>query len=169
VHLTHHLMPEAIRSQSVVLLNNHLAAAIDLHAQVKQAHWNVRGPGFFPIHELFAKVSSEVEEFSDQLAERTAALAARRLEPFKLLPSKRSSRRIRSASPMSIVTSLRLRERWPHSTGQCKRPAHKRPRLAIRRLPIYSNRSRAPWTWSCVLSTPISPQYQQRHECLASI
>jgi starvation-inducible DNA-binding protein len=74
VDLTHRLMPEAIRSQSVVLLNNHLAAAIDLHAQVKQAHWNVRGPGFFPIHELFAKVSSEVEEFSDQLAERAGSL-----------------------------------------------------------------------------------------------
>jgi starvation-inducible DNA-binding protein len=71
---THNALPEAIRIQSVALLNKHLAAAIDLHAQVKQAHWNVRGPGFIAIHELFDKVSREVEEFSDQLAERAGAL-----------------------------------------------------------------------------------------------
>jgi hypothetical protein len=41
---THNSLSENIRAQSVELLNKHLAAAIDLHAQVKQAHWNVRGP-----------------------------------------------------------------------------------------------------------------------------
>jgi starvation-inducible DNA-binding protein len=71
---THNTLPEPIRIQSVELLNKHLAAAIDLHAQIKQAHWNVRGPGFIAIHELFDKVANEVEEFSDQLAERTGAL-----------------------------------------------------------------------------------------------
>jgi starvation-inducible DNA-binding protein len=71
---THNHLSEAIRVQSVELLNKHLAAAIDLHAQVKQAHWNVRGPGFIAIHELFDKVSGEVEEFSDQLAERAGSL-----------------------------------------------------------------------------------------------
>jgi hypothetical protein len=40
---THNTLSENIRAQSVELLNKHLAAAIDLHAQVKQAHWNVRG------------------------------------------------------------------------------------------------------------------------------
>ncbi len=49
--------PNKIRVQSVELLNLHLAAAIDLHAQMKQAHWNVRGPGFIAIHELFDRVS----------------------------------------------------------------------------------------------------------------
>ena len=47
---THNTLSGNIRAQSVELLNKHLAAAIDLHAQVKQAHWNVRGPGFFAIH-----------------------------------------------------------------------------------------------------------------------
>jgi starvation-inducible DNA-binding protein len=51
-----------------------LAAAIDLHAQVKQAHWNVRGPGFFSIHELFDDVTTVIEEYSDMLAERAGAL-----------------------------------------------------------------------------------------------
>jgi starvation-inducible DNA-binding protein len=71
---THNTLSENIRAQSVELLNRHLAAAIDLHAQVKQAHWNVRGPGFIAIHELFDKVSEQVEGYSDQLAERAGGL-----------------------------------------------------------------------------------------------
>ena len=60
--------------KSVELLNKHLAAAIDLHAQVKQAHRNVRGPAFIAVHELFDKVSTEVESYSDLIAERAGGL-----------------------------------------------------------------------------------------------
>ncbi len=74
MHKTHNTLPEKIRIQSVELLNLQLAAAIDLHAQTKQAHWNVRGPGFIAIHELFDRVSTEVEAFSDLLAERAGGL-----------------------------------------------------------------------------------------------
>ena len=71
---TANTLPEQIRSRSVALLNRHLAAAIDLHAQVKQAHWNVRGPTFIAIHELFDKVADAVEEYSDKIAERAGTL-----------------------------------------------------------------------------------------------
>jgi starvation-inducible DNA-binding protein len=71
---THNTLPAKIRAQSIELLNKHLAAAIDLHAQVKQAHWNVRGPNFIAVHELFDKVSVEAESYSDLLAERAGAL-----------------------------------------------------------------------------------------------
>jgi starvation-inducible DNA-binding protein len=71
---TRNTLSETIRLQSVQLLNLHLAAAIDLHAQVKQAHWNVRGPAFIGIHELFDRVSTEVEAYSDLLAERARGL-----------------------------------------------------------------------------------------------
>jgi starvation-inducible DNA-binding protein len=74
MHPTHNTLSENVRAQSVELLNKHLAAAIDLHGQVKQAHWNVRGPGFIAIHELFDKVSTEVETYSDLIAERAGAL-----------------------------------------------------------------------------------------------
>jgi starvation-inducible DNA-binding protein len=74
MHPTHNTLSANIRAQSIELLNKHLAAAIDLHAQVKQAHWNVRGPGFMAIHELFDKVSEAVEGYSDQLAERAGGL-----------------------------------------------------------------------------------------------
>lgn len=74
MHFTHNTLSENIRTQSVELLNKHLAAAIDLHAQMKQAHWNVRGPGFIGIHELFDKVSEAVEIYSDMIAERAGGL-----------------------------------------------------------------------------------------------
>jgi starvation-inducible DNA-binding protein len=74
MHSTHNTMSENIRAQSVELLNKHLAAAIDLHGQMKQAHWNVRGPGFIAIHELFDKVATAVEDYSDLIAERTREL-----------------------------------------------------------------------------------------------
>ena len=74
MYRTSHTLSENIRFKAVELLNRHLAAAIDLHAQVKQAHWNVRGPAFIAIHELFDKVADIVEGYSDTIAERAAAL-----------------------------------------------------------------------------------------------
>ena len=74
MYRTSHTLSENIRFKAVELLNRHLAAAIDLHAQVKQAHWNVRGPAFIAIHELFDQVADIVEGYSDTIAERAAAL-----------------------------------------------------------------------------------------------
>jgi starvation-inducible DNA-binding protein len=71
---TRNSLSENVRAQSATLLNRHLAAAIDLHAQLKQAHWNVRGGHFIGLHELFDAISSDVEDWSDLLAERTSAL-----------------------------------------------------------------------------------------------
>jgi starvation-inducible DNA-binding protein len=70
---THNMLSENIRVQSVELLNRHLAAAIDPHAQLTHAHWNVRRPGFVAIHELFDKVTGEVDTYADQMAERAGA------------------------------------------------------------------------------------------------
>ena len=74
MYKTANTLSKNIRAKSVAVLNRHLAAAIDLHAQVKQAHWNVRGPTFIAIHELFDKVADAVEEYSDTIAERAGAL-----------------------------------------------------------------------------------------------
>jgi starvation-inducible DNA-binding protein len=74
MQITKNTLPEPVRAQSVALLNKHLAAAIDLHGQAKQAHWNVRGPGFIAVHELFDKVSEVVEGYSDMMAERAGGL-----------------------------------------------------------------------------------------------
>ena len=74
MHATHNTLSENIRSRSVEVLNRHLAAAIDLHAQMKQAHWNVRGPNFIALHGLFDKCAEEAEAYSDLIAERARGL-----------------------------------------------------------------------------------------------
>src|ERR1700680_371585 len=71
---TKNSLPQSIRIQSVGLLNHSLALAIDLERQAKQAHWNIKGPNFIALHELFDKVAEAAEEFSDLLAERVTAL-----------------------------------------------------------------------------------------------
>jgi starvation-inducible DNA-binding protein len=74
LHKTKNDLPEKTRRKMVELLNQQLADALDLQLQAKQAHWNVEGPGFIALHELFDKVEGEVEEFADDIAERATAL-----------------------------------------------------------------------------------------------
>ncbi len=67
-------LPEAMRRQMIDLCNARLAEAIDLQTQTKQAHWNVKGPDFIALHELFDKVNEDVEDYVDLLAERAVQL-----------------------------------------------------------------------------------------------
>jgi starvation-inducible DNA-binding protein len=56
------------------LMNQRLADALDLQAQMKQAHWNVKGPHFIGLHELFDKIAEDVESYVDLIAERIVQL-----------------------------------------------------------------------------------------------
>lgn len=67
-------LPASTRREVVALLNQRLAGAIDLQAQAKQAHWNVTGPSFISLHELFDQVYTAVGGHVDLLAERIAQL-----------------------------------------------------------------------------------------------
>src|SRR5471030_2706773 len=67
-------LSEKIRRNVIVILNDRLADAIDLQSQVKQAHWNVKGPNFIALHELFDKISDVVLEQIDEIAERVSSL-----------------------------------------------------------------------------------------------
>ena len=67
-------LPEATRGNVVELLNARLADCIDLQTQTKQAHWNVKGPNFIALHELFDKINEEVEDYVDDIAERAVQL-----------------------------------------------------------------------------------------------
>jgi starvation-inducible DNA-binding protein len=67
-------LPNKTRTAVVDLLNARLADAIDLGAQAKQAHWNVKGIHFIALHELFDKVAESVEDQIDELAERITSL-----------------------------------------------------------------------------------------------
>ena len=62
------------RSEVNALLNQRLASAVDLQMQMKQAHWNVKGPSFIGLHELFDKVDEAVESYVDMIAERIVQL-----------------------------------------------------------------------------------------------
>jgi len=67
-------IPEKNRVELTVLMNQRLASAVDLQLQLKQAHWNVKGPSFISLHELFDKVSESVESYVDLIAERIVQL-----------------------------------------------------------------------------------------------
>jgi len=74
LHQTRNDMNEQTRCAMTSLLNQQLADAIDLGLQTKQAHWNVKGPNFIGLHELFDKAAEELEEFTDDIAERAVEL-----------------------------------------------------------------------------------------------
>jgi starvation-inducible DNA-binding protein len=67
-------LDKAVRGTMVSLLNQRLADTFDLYSQTKQAHWNVKGPQFFQLHELYDKLAAELQGFVDEIAERATAL-----------------------------------------------------------------------------------------------
>lgn len=71
---THNDLSPEVRKHMAKLLNQLLANASDMYSHAKQAHWNVRGRDFFSLHELFDKVSEEVLEHVDEIAERAGQL-----------------------------------------------------------------------------------------------
>jgi starvation-inducible DNA-binding protein len=74
LHQTRNDISEQTRCAMISLLNQQLADAIDLGLQTKQAHWNVKGPNFIGLHELFDKAAEELDEFTDDIAERAVEL-----------------------------------------------------------------------------------------------
>lgn len=62
------------RETIIRILTVNLANAIDLGLQAKLAHWNVRGPNFIGLHELFDKVAEMASEHADLIAERIGQL-----------------------------------------------------------------------------------------------
>jgi starvation-inducible DNA-binding protein len=83
-------LSQEIRAKAVDLLNARLADAIDLQTQTKQAHWNVKGPTFIALHELFDKINEDVEDYVDEIAERAVQLGGV-AEGTARLVAKRSS------------------------------------------------------------------------------
>jgi starvation-inducible DNA-binding protein len=83
-------IPETTRVKVVDLLNARLADCIDLQTQTKQAHWNVKGPTFIGLHELFDKVNEDVEDYVDDIAERAVQLGGA-AEGTARMAAKRSS------------------------------------------------------------------------------
>lgn len=62
------------RTQMVELLNARLVDTIALTLAVKQAHWNLKGPGFIAVHELLDDVADRLRDAADTMAERAVIL-----------------------------------------------------------------------------------------------
>ena len=71
---TENEIPQKHRAELNALMNQRLADAVDLQLQMKQAHWNVKGPHFIGLHELFDKIDEAVESYVDLIAERIVQL-----------------------------------------------------------------------------------------------
>jgi len=74
---TNHVLSEDSQVRLIEILNRRLADAIDLQLQSRQAYWNVKGPNFLSLRELFDKVAEEVEEYADLIAERLVQLGGK--------------------------------------------------------------------------------------------
>jgi starvation-inducible DNA-binding protein len=67
-------LPEEQQAKLIEMLNRRLADTIDLQLQSRQAYWNVKGPNFMALRELFDKVTAGVEEYANLIAERIVQL-----------------------------------------------------------------------------------------------
>lgn len=67
-------LPEAARADLARTLNERLADGLDLHADLKVAHWNVRGPQFPALHPLFEQIAAQTAAHNDSIAERAVTL-----------------------------------------------------------------------------------------------
>ncbi len=88
-------LPPKTRTKIIELLNQSLADLIDLQLQSKQAHWNVKGPQFIALHELFDDVAGKAAEFSDIVRSGWWPWAGRRKEPWQPSANGPRWRRIR--------------------------------------------------------------------------
>jgi starvation-inducible DNA-binding protein len=71
-----HLPPEA-RAEIAATLNARLADGLDLHSQIKVAHWNIKGPQFAALHPLFETFAVGLALHNDTIAERAVTLGGK--------------------------------------------------------------------------------------------
>jgi starvation-inducible DNA-binding protein len=70
-------LSESARTRIIETLNARLADGLDLHMQIKVAHWNVKGPQFAALHPLFESFAVGLASFNDEVAERAVTLGGR--------------------------------------------------------------------------------------------
>ena len=70
-------LPDDARVEVANQLNARLSDGLDLHSQIKVAHWNIKGPQFAALHPLFETFAVSLAAFNDSIAERAVTLGAR--------------------------------------------------------------------------------------------
>jgi starvation-inducible DNA-binding protein len=69
-------LSEDTRTKLAAALNARLADGLDLHSQIKVAHWNIKGPQFAALHPLFETFAVSLANHNDVIAERAVTLGA---------------------------------------------------------------------------------------------
>jgi starvation-inducible DNA-binding protein len=69
-------LPADRREAVTTALQGTLSDLLDLHGQVKVAHWNIKGPLFPTLHPLFDTIAQDLSARIDEIAERAVALGA---------------------------------------------------------------------------------------------
>jgi starvation-inducible DNA-binding protein len=72
-------LSESARQTLSDVLNARLADGLDLHSQIKVAHWNIKGPQFAALHPLFETFAISLSNFNDSIAERAVTLGGKAL------------------------------------------------------------------------------------------
>jgi starvation-inducible DNA-binding protein len=70
-------LSEQARTAISATLNERLADGLDLHSQIKVAHWNIKGPQFAALHPLFETFAVSLANHNDSIAERAVTLGAK--------------------------------------------------------------------------------------------
>src|SRR3954447_20285085 len=70
-------LPEDARAEIASALLARLADGLDLHSQIKVAHWNIKGPHFAALHPLFETFAVSLAAHNDSIAERAVTLGAK--------------------------------------------------------------------------------------------
>src|SRR5829696_8486893 len=70
-------LSESARQTLSDVLNARLADGLDLHSQIKVAHWNIKGPQFAALHPLFETFAIGLALHNDAIAERAVTLGGR--------------------------------------------------------------------------------------------
>lgn len=69
-------IPAETRKQICDALLPVLTDGIDLHSQIKVAHWNIKGPQFAALHPLFDQFATDLQAHNDTVAERIRTLGS---------------------------------------------------------------------------------------------
>src|SRR5581483_10971014 len=69
-------LSESARKKIAAALEQPLIDGLDLHSQVKVAHWNIKGPHFATLHPLFETFAVALAGKNDEVAERAVTLGA---------------------------------------------------------------------------------------------
>jgi len=69
-------LPPETRAKISAALLPVLIDGIDLHSQIKVAHWNIKGPQFAALHPLFDQFATDLQLQNDELAERIRTLGS---------------------------------------------------------------------------------------------